>query len=316
MDIDKYTAAFERLKYSTQKLHEQYGYSPLAIYCDFFWARLVYGVTPNEYIGWAFYAKNRRARKTFYTARHFHRYEKILNSPKYYNTFWDKPKFLKAFAPFVKRAWLYVAEASDDAIKSFLKRYPDAIVKPTSQSSGKGIHHYQGESLDELRALDSLLEESIVQSKELSDPNPSSVNSIRIYTILDRNVIPHILSACVRVGGFGSVTDNFHSGGVAYPVDIQYGTVSMGGGNLNGDRLLYHPGTNFKMVGFHVPNWNDLVEFIGKVATQIPEARMVAWDVAITDDGFELIEGNYNGDPGILQTPMQKGLLRQINKYK
>lgn len=229
MDLSKYTTAFSRLKSASKGLREQYGGSSLTIYWDFFWSRLIYGVTPNEYIGWAFYAKNRRARKSFYTARQFHRYEKHLNSPKYYDTFWDKPKFFKAFAPFVKRDWLYVAEATDEAINDFLIRYPDAIVKPTSQSSGKGIHHYQGETVEELRKLDTLLEKSIVQIKEMSEPNPSSVNSIRIYTMLDRNKASHILSACVRVGGYGSTTDNFHSGGVAYPIDLQYGAIAMGG---------------------------------------------------------------------------------------
>lgn len=30
------------------------------------------------------------------------------------------------------------------------------------------------------------------------------------------------------------------------------------------------------------------------------------WNVAITNDGFKLIEGNYNGYRGIIQTSMQK----------
>lgn len=316
MNLGNYLQAFSRLKASTQRLCGQYGCSPWSIYFDFFWSRLIYGVTPNEYIGWEFYAKNRRERNTYYTARHFHRYERILNSPDYYDTFWDKPKFLSCFSSFVKREWLNAAESSEDDILGFLKRHPDAIVKPTNQSSGKGIHHYEGESASMLKKANALLEERIIQINEMAIPNPSSVNSIRVYTILDREGIPHILSACMRVGGYGSTTDNFHSGGVAYPIDLQYGTIAKAGGDMNGIRHLFHPGTGARMIGFQVPEWSELVDYITRVATHIPEARMIAWDVAITPDGFDLIEGNYNGDPGILQTPMQKGLLRQIKKYK
>lgn len=160
-----------------------------------------------------------------------------------------------------------------------------------------------------------MLEECINQCKELSSLNPSSVNTIRVYTILDNNCIPHILSASVRVGGVGSTTDNFHSGGVGYPIDIEHGVVSGAGADMMGQRYIFHPGTSVKIIGFEIPRWEALVEFVFRACAVLPTARLIAWDIAVTENGFEMVEGNYDGDPGFMQTPMEKGSLYQIKRY-
>ena len=150
----------------------------------------------------------------------------------------------------------------------------------------------------------------------MSDLNPSSVNTIRVYTILDKSNTPHILSASIRVGGgVNSEVDNFHSGGVGYPLDVEHGVVMAAGRAITGEKCLYHPGTGAKMIGFEVPNWKGLVDYINRATQVFPTARMIAWDVAVLEDGFEMIEGNYNGDPGFMQTPSNTGKKREILKY-
>lgn len=313
--MGKYKDAFGRLQYALDAISERYGCYKLSLYLDAMWANIRYGVTPNEYIGWEFYAKSGRERKTFYTARDFHNYEPKLNAKEHYHVFWDKQKFNEVFKDFIGRDWLYVPDSTKEDVDDFLAKHDKVIVKPTSMSSGKGIHVYAGESYEALKSSGALIEDCIKQVEIMALPNPSSVNSIRVYTMLDRDGAPHILSACMRVGGAGSTTDNFHSGGVAYPIDTEFGVIVNGGGNLKGERYYYHPGTNFKMIGFEIPRWSELVDFVNRAATLLPMARMIAWDVAITESGFAMIEGNYNGDPGIMQTPMRKGCKYMINKY-
>ena len=109
--------------------------------------------------------------------------------------------------------------------------------------------------------------------------------------------------------------DNFHSGGVGYPLDAEHGVVMAAGRAMTGERYLYHPGTGAKMIGFEVPEWDKLVAFVFKATQVIPSARMIAWDVAVLEDGFEMLEGNYNGDPGFMQTPSDTGKKREILKY-
>ena len=313
--LDNYKKAFSRLAERVPVIANEYNTSRAFIYADALWNFIRYGVTPNEYLGWQFYAKSALEKRTFYSARRKPRTEKKLNAAKFYDTFWKKEIFNSIFSEFIERDWLYVPDATDEEIAKFLNDHTKVIVKPTDLSSGKGIHIYNNEGYDLMRNNKVLLEDCIIQAKEMSSLNPTSVNTIRVYTILDKWGGVHILSASVRVGGIGSTTDNFHSGGVGYPIDIQYGIVKAAGADMMGERHIIHPGTEIIVVGFKIPRWNSLIEFVNRAAQKIPDARMIAWDVAITENGFDMVEGNYDGDPGVMQTPQMKGKWLEIKKF-
>lgn len=316
MRLSSYTNGLKRLTRTLLPVTEHYGKPKLYFWFDALWANIRYGVTPNQYIGFRIYEKSGLERAEFYTHRQHKRFEAALNDPKYYDTFWDKEKFNAAFKDFIHRDWLYCADSTEDEVRQFLDGHKKIMVKPTSASSGKGIHVYKSEeSPVELIAGKVLLEDFVVQHHKMSELNHSSVNTVRVYTILDRSNIPHILSASIRVGGVDSEVDNFHSGGVGYPLDIEHGIVMAAGRAITGENCLYHPGTGAKMIGFEVPNWKELVEYIFRATQVFPTARMIAWDVAVLEDGFEMIEGNYNGDPGLMQTPSNTGKKRVILKY-
>ena len=57
-----------------------------------------------------------------------------------------------------------------------------------------------------------------------------------------------------------------------------------------------HPGTDIVMLGYRIPNWDKVIEGSEKAAEMLPQIRIIGWDVAITEDGIELIEGNHNPD--------------------
>ena len=84
---------------------------------------------------------------------------------------------------------------------------------------------------------------------------------------------------------------------------------------ITGENCLYHPGTGTKVIGFEVPNWQDLIDFIFRATQVFPTSRMIAWEVAVLEDGFEMIEGNYNGDLGFMQSPSNEGKMRKILMY-
>lgn len=315
MGLASYTNGLKRLTKMLVPVAEHYGKPKLYFWLDALGANIRWGVTPNQYIGYRFYQKSRLERAEFYTHRQHYRYEALLNDRKYYDTFWDKEKFNLAFREFVHRDWLFCAGATEEEVNTFLQRHEKVMVKPTSASAGKGIHVYAGESPADLIRSGVLLEEYVKQHHRMAELNPSCVNTVRLYTILDRDGTPHILSASIRVGGAGSEVDNFHSGGVGYPLDAEHGVVMAAGRAMTGERYLYHPGTGAKMIGFEVPEWDKLVAFVFKATQVIPSARMIAWDVAVLEDGFEMLEGNYNGDPGFMQTPSDTGKKREILKY-
>lgn len=311
---NRYISAIKRLNKGLDRVARAYNKPKLYFWLDALFASIGYGVTPNQYMAWHFYGYSALERKRFYTHRHTKKIEKQLNDPKYADIFWDKARFNAYFKEFVKRDWLDCRHASIEEINQFLNSHTSILLKPIALSSGKGIQVYRQETAAELKQKGFLLEEKIIQHPLLSSFNSSSVNSVRIYTLLDRKNISHVLSATLRVGN-GGVVDNYHAGGIACPIDIETGIIYRLASNLFGEEFICHPTTHIQLVGQKIPNWNKLKEFVFAACHKIVQARLIAWDIAVLENGFELIEGNYQGDPGMLQSPSKKGLYVEIKKY-
>ena len=63
-----------------------------------------------------------------------------------------------------------------------------------------------------------------------------------------------------------------------------------------------------KIVGFQIPFWKETLELVREAALLQTGNRSVGWDIAITDIGPELIEGNHNWCKLLWQLPVQRGL--------
>lgn len=325
MSFANYKRAFKRLIIALNPICESYGKKKYYFLWNALKAFIRYGVTPNEYIGFGFYKKSTLEKKEFYTARHSDYYEPKFNHKSKIDIFNRKELTLKTFSDFVNRKWLYTPEYSRDEIERFLKSGKKIIVKPNNMSSGKGIHIYNDtESIDEIINNKCLLEEFVNQHFSLKEINSSSVNTIRIYsvkTIKNVNLTKWnvwnkgntiIFSASIRVGGKNAEVDNFHAGGIGYPIDIRHGIVNGEGKNIIGERFSYHPSSGKKMIGFEIPMWDELLEYVFNLNQVVDEAKLIAWDIAITPNGFDLIEANCCGDPGFMQTPTETGFKRLI----
>ncbi|MBE6625242.1 MAG: hypothetical protein E7622_06320 [Ruminococcaceae bacterium] len=314
--MGRYIDALKRMNRAFDDILLEYGWrSKLRLYADAFFSRIIYGVTPNEYLGFKFYKKSKFEKRRFYTARHTNKMEKHFNSPQNADVFWKKQLFNERFSEYVTRGWIFVPDVSKDEFDDFVSKHSKIIIKPQDLSSGRGIQIYGGQSYEDLKKSNCLIEQFIDQHHEMSLLNESSVNSVRVYTVLDSKGEPHILSISIRVGAADSCVDNYHSGGVAYPVDIQSGMIYMPGKNIAGRPYIFHPGTNKKMIGFEIPNFKKMLEFVLKASLELPNSRLIAWDIAVLEDGFELIEGNYMGDPGLMQSTAEIGKLKELKKY-
>ena len=142
----------------------------------------------------------------------------------------------------------------------------------------------------------------IRQHPAVSEANPDTANTLRVQTARRGDDVL-ILGSCLRVGGAQAQVDNFHAGGVAYPVDIDTGIISGRGQTLLGDNVhIRHPSTGKIMPGFQIPMWPEICDMIKKAAVTTPHVGYVGWDVAVTPDGPEIVEGNINyPDPIVVQ---------------
>ena len=50
------------------------------------------------------------------------------------------------------------------------------------------------------------------------------------------------------------------------------------------------------MLGYKIPMWDQVIEICERASEKLPQVGFVGWDVAITQDTVQLIEGNCSAD--------------------
>lgn len=211
----------------------------------------------------------------------------------------DKHVFNGYFRGFVNRDWLYIPDSTPEELAAFLAGHESFLVKACSETRGHGIERVTSADttpeafVSEFGGKPFLMEALIEQHPAMAAINPSSVNTIRVITARkgDRACI---IGAGLRTGGGDQFVDNFHHGGTAYPIDLETGIVNGRGIDLYGNPVLRHPATGLVMPGFQIPHWDILTERVLRAAVTPPNVGYIGWDIAITPDGVEFIEGNVN----------------------
>lgn len=102
-------------------------------------------------------------------------------------------------------------------------------------------------------------------------------------------------------------------GGVMCPIDIKSGKI-IAAADENGKMYDVHPDSKIPIIGFQVPKWNEAMEMAIELARQIPSNRYAGWDLALTKNGWLMIEGNARGQFVGWKIPMQKGFRKEWNE--
>ena len=162
-----------------------------------------------------------------------------------------------------------------------------------------------------------LAEEFIIQHPELARMSPSGLNTIRVITQLNKKRDVDILGARFRIS-VNNYVDNMASGNIAAEVDIATGIVIGPGvySDITKPDVTHHPVTGVKIIGFQLPMWDEIIQLAIQAALHRPENRSIGWDVALTENGPELIEGNHNWCKILWQLPAKQGLKHILEHYK
>ncbi|KWW31932.1 MAG: hypothetical protein AUK63_28 [bacterium P3] len=286
---------------------EKYGFKRGGVIASELWCLLRYGASPVDYVRFEFYKKNHQERNRYLTIR---RYRKLLKKFGFYNkTTYGKIAEYKTFANYIHRPWIVAdKETETQFIIDFINKQGVVFAKPDHGDQGKGVMRIKADDsktieqlINDCRRRAYVVEGTIEQAPEIAAINPSSVNTVRAFTLLKHNGEVQILSIMLRVGRKGSHVDNWGSGGVAYDFDIETGICVGYGRDKQNNPYIFHPDSNVRMVGFCLPNYDQLIKTIVGLAKLVPQARMVGWDIAITPIGYELVEMNCPGGHDILQ---------------
>ena len=221
--------------------------------------------------------------------------------------FRDKWATYRHLKEYFKRECVFIESVYDmerDDVKTFIESNNVFMLKPVGASCGRGIRKIELNSTNydccksEILSLIGqsggyLLEPLIRQSFEMEVLHPESVNTVRIPTINYGNRI-EIFHPFLRIGRGASFVDNAGSGGIGCNVDVETGTIICAGDELGNDYTV-HPDSGVKLIGFRIPRWNEAIEMAKDLALTVPKVHYVGWDLALTDNGWVLIEGNEDG---------------------
>ena len=283
----------------------------IGITIDFLLCTLKYGAGINDYFQYNFYKRRAIDRKTFIVGRKWIRIIKTCNGTIAQPDFDDKSRFNSVFKDFIGRDWIDLDTCTQDEYESFVKRHPVSMRKKKKGSGGNGIGVYNSESefksLDDLKNKHFILEELIDQYDDLAEFNPSSVNTLRLVTIVHGDKVK-LMNAVFRTGNGEGCTDNFHHYGLAALIDCKTGLVVTPAVDKKNNKFYIHPLSRKQIIGYKIPLWDEIVNTVKKAALIRPNVRYVGWDVSLDKVGNVcIIEGNCASDPDIIQMPDQIG---------
>ncbi len=278
----------------------------------------------SEYIMYHFEKRDQASRRLFVSTIERARYCERFNKAKNQMIFDDKGKTYKLFREFFQRDLIEVVgwkSSSKSKLEEFVLKHPRFIVKPFNGGNGIGIKIFDREEFDSFEALSKTLnyqypagfvaEELIRQVAELSAVHAASVNTLRIFTIRFDDRI-EFLPFAWRVGRGNACVDNGGSGGIFCALDDNGVVVSTA--DEKGRFYDVHPDTQHPLIGFQLPRFEEAKQLACKLADVVPDNHYCGWDLALTDNGWVMQEGNWQGGVVAFQCPMQVGCRERLDE--
>jgi len=210
--------------------------------------------------------------------------------------FCDKTKFNKRFQDYIGRDWLNLEKSSYKKFESFCKKKDKIVVKPSMNYAGTNVEviALKGQNLKELyhnliKNDQILVEEVLINHKNLKSMYDGALNTLRVITFVDEDGA-HILKTILKLGNGGAI-DNFGQGGM-YTFYDENGIVTSPAIDKNGKIYKIHPISKKKIVGFKIPMYKEVEKLVKKAALVEPSVRYIGWDIAVTENGPVIVEGN------------------------
>lgn len=223
----------------------------------------------------------------------------------------SKDKFAEMFKDLFHRVSFVNKNISFEEFLEKTKGLDTLICKPVYGTHGEGVEKIAiPDDMEGKKQVYDLLmskkksqiEEVIVQHHEISEFCSTSVNTVRLMTILDNGKVNYMYSV-LRLGT-GGLIDGAGGGGFFAPIDVESGIVCRDGMSLEGgEKFIVHPVSGKTVKGFQVPNWDKVLQLAETAAKRLEGAHMIGWDIAVTEEGASLIEGNSESNYYFAQLP-------------
>lgn len=304
------------------------------------WLSIRYSIPPDKYYVFDLFRPERLANARHYILRyelkggfhnlvHFHTRVIMRRSTK--ESLKDKLLFFRRCEKArVASPLVYLAATADgtfapETYKADGLPARDLFIKPAKGKGGRGCEKWlhrdgryegpAGQLLTEaalrahILALAARRGRYLIQECLANHPDlmrfGSGLTSLRITTCKTEPGGFEVTNAVLKMSlAAGSSVDNFHQGGVVCRVDVATGEVGPAWDNwIKRPCVLHHqhPATGAAIAGMFLPCWPETVAMVAKAASLFPDRIMIGFDVAITDRGPVIIEGNVQQGSDMVQ---------------
>lgn len=289
---------YKQMWQTLNKIHKRSKKSRFILFFDMIICSIKYQAGYTDYFLFYFEDLNNKQRSTYVTRGVNNTYIRTLNDREYYKYFRNKVLFNDTFKEYLGRDYLDLSKSSKKDFKEFISKHPTIIVKTIDGTGGFGVEKIEtnkntnaNKLYDELIQKEQfLVEECIKQHKDMSKLAQKSVNTLRIVTITKNNKT-HVMLKVIRFGNGINAVDNFHSGGM-YTIFDDNGIITKPAVDREGIVHTIHPVTKTKIEGFKIPYYKEAIELAIKASKVIPQLGYVGFDIAISENGPVIVEGN------------------------
>lgn len=291
------------------------------------------GCTYNEYLIYKFYALDEKEQAEFFTIQESKKITVKYNvDKKFVNILYNKELSNHYFSEYLKRPWCVNTKIS---FERFQKKFADSkrlFYKPCVSHHGDGAESFEINNSNIRDVFSKLVsypkgvvEQYICQHHTMNALAPSAVNTVRVVSISSNTqpVMPgganiEIPYASLKMGGAFSVVDNLAGGGLVAAVDLKTGELITDAVDEEGNVFSRHPGTGTTIKGFKIPFFAETLKLVLDAYEEKKFEGYLGWDIAITEDGPEVVE--VNTVPGVIlfQLPYaaeKKGMKFVMAKY-
>ena len=302
------------------------GISKPGLLWDVFASSWRYKISLLEYFQFGFYELSHSQRKTYAGTGYMYEFQLLMNPANARNILDDKTLFYKKYGPLIKHKLADIADLlkSPELADSILKNPAGRIVfKVADGKCGVQVEIRKSSEFDKTTLLSfmknngyDLVEEYIIQHPVIMNLSPSAVNTVRIFSQLNSKNEVEILGCRLRISVNSSV-DNMAAGNIAAPIDEKTGIITGPGvySDITKQDETFHPVTGTNIIGLQIPFWKETIQLVEEAAKMHTQNRSIGWDIAITESGPDLIEGNHDWCKLVWQLPVKKGLKSMLERH-
>lgn len=152
-----------------------------------------------------------------------------------------------------------------------------------------------------------LVQPQLKNVRQLAASGSGALCTVRLATCLHPDGHCELLPPVLRLGSGNGIVDNLQGGGMAAPLNPLTGQICgpavrfRAGGRV--ERLEVHPDSGVALRSITVPEWETVVQTAVAAQGAFRHWPFVGWDIAVTEAGVVLVEGNAVWGTEVTQLP-------------